>query len=373
MCRADEDLVAAARAGDKEAFALLVARHRPLALGLARRLLGQADLAADAAQEATVAALVGLARLRSPERFGAWYAGIALNVARRWLREQARLAPLEDCDRQDGAAGPDERAELVDLAARVRAGVAALAPGQQAAVLAFYWLGLTHAEAAAELGITRGAVKARLHQARAALGPKLAPLPNRPMEVENMSTTTEPNWIEVTVSEVRRDDGDDPARRRHVVILMEREGGRRLPIWTGPPEATALACTLESLELPRPMTYQLAASLVEASGSRVREVRITRLAGSTYYAVVVVESAGRTSEVDARPSDALNLALVSDAPIKLDASMLDDPDCTRTGWEHYPTQAAALVAEVRERRNELAATLAEERPRQDEARGSIPR
>lgn len=79
----DAELVAAARTGDKDALAVLVGRHQPIVLALSRRLLGDATLAADALQEATLAALTGLERLHSPDRFGAWYSGIALNVGRR--------------------------------------------------------------------------------------------------------------------------------------------------------------------------------------------------------------------------------------------------------------------------------------------------
>jgi DNA-directed RNA polymerase specialized sigma24 family protein len=92
----DAELVAAARAGNMEAFACLADRHRGMIVALARRLLGTDDLVADVTQEATVAALVSLGRLRSPRQFGAWYAGIALNVARRLLREvSAKPLPEE--------------------------------------------------------------------------------------------------------------------------------------------------------------------------------------------------------------------------------------------------------------------------------------
>jgi DNA-directed RNA polymerase specialized sigma24 family protein len=85
----DAELVAAALAGGgRDAFAGLVRRHWPAAVALAHRVLGSPDLATDAAQEAAIAALVSLDRLREPDRFGAWYCGITLNVARRWARQQ---------------------------------------------------------------------------------------------------------------------------------------------------------------------------------------------------------------------------------------------------------------------------------------------
>lgn len=347
----DAELVAATRGGDKHAFAVLVGRHRPLALALVRRMLGQGELASDAVQEATVTALTGIDRLRSPERFGAWYAGVALNIARRWARDLARLGPIEGLDRPDGARGPEEATEAALLAKQVRTAVAELAPGQRAAILAFHWQGLTQTEAALELGTTAGAIKARLHQARVALVPKLLSL--RTPEVTVMATEPEPGWVEMTVAEVRRSGGDDPRRYRHAVILSERAGDRRLAIWVGAPEATHLAHNLQSVEMPRPMTYQLAANLAQAGGSRVAEVRITQLAETTYYAQVVLEGPTGRKEVDARPSDALNLALVCDAPITMATSILEDPDCMRrTEWQEYPTGASELVAEAHKHQEE---------------------
>ena len=343
-----------------EAFACLADRHRGMVAALARRLLGTDDLVADVTQEATVAALVSLGRLRSPGQFGAWYAGIALNVARRLLREM-RPGPLPE-EHPDSGPGPAEQAEAADAARRVREAVATLAPGQRAAVLAFYWQGLTHAEAALELGITVGAVKARLHQARGALAPQLAACTEHEKEVPAMPTAAEPVWVDAEVIDVCRSDRpDDPLYRPHVVVLQERGGTRRLPMYTGPAEAIALACSLESVEMPRPMTYQLAANLLTAAGSRLTEVRVTRLVEGVFYAVVVVAGPDGTVEVDARPSDALNLAVVSGAPVRIDAAILSDPQATsQTEWERFPARVPDLAAEARERRASIFARLAQE-------------
>ncbi len=357
----DADLVAAALAGDQDAFAVLATRHRPMVLALVSKMLSGAGLAADAVSEATVAALVSLDRLRSAERFGAWYGGIALNVARRWLRElgaAGAAGPLPEA-RPDSGPGPDEQAEAAVLASRVRRAVAALAPGH------FYWQGLTHAEAATELGISPGAVKARLHQARAALTGELTPLmEDDKKEVRPMAATAAAAaWIDVLVAEVRRADGDDPASRQHVIVLRERSGSRELPIWAGSAEAIALACTLEAVESPRPMTYQLTASLLRAADAPVAEVRITRIVDGVFYAAVAVQAATGRVEVDARPSDALNLALVAGCPIRVDAAIMNDVDATGEPgrWQALPTGASDLAAEVRESQEALLATIAAQR------------
>ena len=376
----DAELVAAARAGDMEAFACLAGRHRGMVVAIARRLLGTDDPVADVTQEATVAALVSLERLRSPGQFGAWYAGIALNVARRLLRA-APAGPLPE-EYPDHEPGPAEQAEAADVARRVREAVATLAPGQRAAVLAFYWQGLTHVQSATELGITVGAVKARLHQARGALAPQLASCVEQSCaeqscieqsciehekEVKAMMAAAEPVWVDAEVIDVCRADGpDDPLRRSHVVVLRERNGTRRLPMYTGSAEAIALACSLDATEMPRPMTYQLAANLLTAAGSRLTEVRITRLTEGVFYAAVVVEGPDGVVEVDARPSDALNLAVVSGAPVRVDAAVLSNAEVdAHPEWERYPARMPDLAAEERQRRADFLARLAREREGED--------
>jgi RNA polymerase sigma factor (sigma-70 family) len=315
--RPDAELVRAALGGDREPLGELLVRHWNTAVFLAARVLGSPDLARDAVQEAAIAAMTDLDRLRSPDRFGAWFCGIALNVARRWLRQLRFEVPGQLADQASLAPGPAEAAELADLGARVRAAIDRLPKGQREAVLLFYLQGLSHLEVAAELGISRGAVKARLHQARGGLAPELAPMADI-HEGETVTTSSATEWIDVEVSEIRRTGDKDPTRRKHIMILTERHGERWLPIWIGPVEATALALTLESAETPRPFTYKLAASLVAAAGSAVEEVRITQLVPPVFYASVLVRGPAGTQEVDSRPSDAVNLALAAGAPIRVD-------------------------------------------------------
>jgi RNA polymerase sigma factor (sigma-70 family) len=322
----DADLVLAARLGEKTAFATLVDRHRVMLVALCRRTLGDASLAEDAAQEAVLQAMLNLDRLRESRRFGAWLAGIGLNVCRRWLHEArshghwswealygGRYAP----EPTDWRPGPEELAEASDLAERVRRAAADLPPGQRASVLLFYLSGLTHAETAAQLGIDVGAVKTRLHKARLTLRRKLAAIWE-----EQMATQVQPQGVEMRVIDVRRVPAEGGVPRKHIVVLEEVGGGRRLPIWVGEHEGGALAMHLEDVAVPRPQTYAFVASLLRATGARVHEARIVRLTDGVFYAVVVVHGPRGTSTVDARPSDAINLALVAGAPIYVESAVL---------------------------------------------------
>lgn len=174
-----------------------------------------------------------------------------------------------------------------------------------------------------------------------------------------MSTTTAvPEWIEVSVTGIRRGDVEDPLSLPHVMLLRERGGDRVLPVWIGRAEATALALSLETAEMPRPMTYQFTANLLIAASARVREVRLTRLAEGIFYAVVWLEGPSGPGEVDARPSDAVNLAVVTGAPILVDADVLDDVTATgRTEWRTYPTTGQQLVAEARSAHEQMRRRL----------------
>jgi bifunctional DNase/RNase len=202
----------------------------------------------------------------------------------------------------------------------VRAAIAELPRGQREAVTLYYLAGLTQAEAAAHLGIPPGAVKTRLHKARAALRTRLEPLRReRAMQVP------------MQVTDVRR------AGDKH--ILMLAGDGRELKIWVGEPEATAIAVLLEDVELPRPMTHHLTVSLLSATGAAIREVRVSRLAEHVFYADIVLAD-GTT--VDARPSDAIALALVTGAPLLVDEDVLEAATEIDPTWaeEHAAADAA---------------------------------
>src|SRR5262245_64976417 len=110
---------------------------------------------------------------------------------------------------------------------------------------------------------------------------------------------------------------------RHVVILKEKERERYLPIWIGPWEASSIAMRLQGLTPERPLTHDLFATTLEELGVRVDRVVISDLADETFHARLILEGAGRHVEVDARPSDALALAVRTGVRIFAADSVLD--------------------------------------------------
>ena len=362
----DAELVEAARRGERAAFSALVVRHRPLAVRLCARVVRDPSLVEDVAQEAVLQAWLSLDKLRRPERFGAWLAGIALHICRRWSGYRADEAwSLEALlggrvirEPVDAELPPQHVAELRDLGGRVRQAIAELPVSQRSAVALFYLADLSHAEIAALLGIQTGAVKTRLHKARGRLRQILVDL----WHEEHM--TTEAEFVDVDVEDVRALTIADPPGERRVVLLAERDGERLLPVWVGGFEGDAIAIGLLRAEARRPLTHAFAAQLLNAVGARLQEVRIDRLVDETFYAQAVLESSGGTSVIDARPSDAIALALETGAPIRVSAEVMQQAGRTRAelaeerGIAVNARSARGHADEIRERLTQPRATWA---------------
>lgn len=360
----DAQLVEGARAGDRAAFGALVMRHRPLAVRLCTGMMRDRSLVEDVAQEAVVQAWLSLDKLRRPERFGAWLAGIALHICRRWSAYradetwslEALLGGHVITEPADAELLPHRVAELRESGQRIRQAISELPVSQRSAITLFYLADLSHAEIAALLGIRPGAVKARLHKARGRLRSTLLDLWNE----EHM--TTEVEFIEVDVEDVRALTTADPPAERRIVLLVERSGERLLPVWVGGFEGDAIAIGLLGAEARRPLTHAFAARLLSAVGARLQEVRIDRLVDETFYAQAVLESTTGTSAIDARPSDAIALALETGALIRVSAEVMQQAGVTRAELaEKRPAGVAPRSArdhadEIRERLTQPRAT-----------------
>lgn len=114
----------------------------------------------------------------------------------------------------------------------------------------------------------------------------------------------------------------DPVTNMPVVILKDADGGSVLPIWVGVFEANAIALEIEKVQTPRPMTHDLLRNVLFGLDTQVRKIVVTELKDDTFYAVISLDQNGSTMTIDSRPSDALALALRTDAPIFVDEKVL---------------------------------------------------
>jgi len=115
----------------------------------------------------------------------------------------------------------------------------------------------------------------------------------------------------------------DPKNNSPILLLKEDDVQRALPVWIGIYEANAIATSLAEMESPRPMTHDLLYNTITQAGYKVSRVVITELKDTTFYAVIYLNSKSGDMELDSRPSDAVALAVRSEAPIFVMEDVLD--------------------------------------------------
>jgi bifunctional DNase/RNase len=103
--------------------------------------------------------------------------------------------------------------------------------------------------------------------------------------------------------------------QHRVVVLKEIDSDRYLPIWIGPFEADAITIQLQGVQVARPLTHDLLKSMIDQMGAKISHVMVSELKNDTFYARIVMDIDGKSMEVDARPSDAIALAVRVSAPL----------------------------------------------------------
>jgi uncharacterized protein len=114
----------------------------------------------------------------------------------------------------------------------------------------------------------------------------------------------------------------DPSTNGPVVILKDVSSDTVLPIWVGPYEFNAIYLEIEKNQTSRPMTHDLLKNLIHGLNAEVQRVVVTELRDDTFYAVIWMEQNGESVTLDARPSDAIALALRTDCPIYVSEEVL---------------------------------------------------
>lgn len=146
--------------------------------------------------------------------------------------------------------------------------------------------------------------------------------------------------IEMTIDRIQM----HPVSGQRVLVLKEKKANKYLPIWIGTHEADSIALRLEGQQLPRPLTHDLMGSMIGDLGARVSKVVVSDIRDHTFFAKVVLQRNGTTIERDSRTSDAIALAVRSDAPIYAASNVLDRagvtfsphtnlPESTVFGWQ----------------------------------------
>ena len=116
----------------------------------------------------------------------------------------------------------------------------------------------------------------------------------------------------------------DPITNMPIIILRDKEGQRVLPIWVGVFEANAIALQIENVTTPRPMTHDLLKNVIADLHGRIEKIVVSDLKENTFYALIYLRVNGDVMAIDARPSDAIALALRARAPIYVEDRVMDN-------------------------------------------------
>jgi bifunctional DNase/RNase len=130
----------------------------------------------------------------------------------------------------------------------------------------------------------------------------------------------------------------DPVTNMPIVVLKDMTGESVLPIWVGVFEANSIALEIEKTRAERPISHDLIKNMLDGFRAAVRKVSITAIEDETFYAVVWVEREGHMHAFDARPSDALALALRCDAPIYVDIDVLHKARINEDSTQQLPPE-----------------------------------
>lgn len=143
--------------------------------------------------------------------------------------------------------------------------------------------------------------------------------------------------IETTVESIRV----SLVTQNRVVILKEVDGARHLPIWIGAYEAEAIALELQGVAPTRPLSYDLFRTMLMELGASIDQVVIADLTDAVFYARIVITIGDRTIEVDARPSDAIAIAVRTESRILVDESVMDSAGVSLEDDEFDPANLQA--------------------------------
>jgi len=109
----------------------------------------------------------------------------------------------------------------------------------------------------------------------------------------------------------------------YILLLKEIKGNRNLPIWIGKPEADSIALALGKVATPRPLTHDLVRNIIEGMNAKITRIVITEILDNTYYALIYLNDGAKEVPVDSRPSDAVAIALRTNASIYVEDDVIE--------------------------------------------------
>ncbi len=316
-------LVVRAQGGDLDAYGQILRRFQDMAYGYAYAILGDFHRAEDVAQEAFIRAYRDLQKLDDPATFPGWFRRIVFKYCdRRTRRKGLPTVPLQSVGpMQSDRPGPLEKAQKREMAEKVLQAIRALPEKERTVTTLYYINGYSQKEVADFLELPVATVNNRLHASRKRLKERMIAMVADELKGSRPDREFKERVMRVVSRvEVRPEKSPEDSGR----VLLVAEDGRCLPVVIGKAEEAAIHRAVTGQEPPRPLTHELFLSALEAFGISVKETRVTELRDGTFIGECVLERDGEERVLDARPSDAVALAIMTDSRVSVAEKVLSE-------------------------------------------------
>ncbi len=311
----EKQYVAQAVRGDKQAFSALGEHYYSDCFNKAKSILGDESLAQDVAQISLLQAYRGQGKLQDTDRFKSWLLGIVRNISHNYLRQKKQTFFSLDDLPSSLSVGLDEKAE--HLGELMTTAIQALEPHYRDVITAFYYDGLGLSEIALRQQISPETAKVRLYRGRQMLKAKLST--HEDLYYYYRKLTKKETMKKLTIADVYLKENGSAG-----LLLQSEDGEYFLPIIIGFFEVKAIFIGLQGIKTGRPMSHDLTVSILESTGTILDKVCINKLAEGVFYAYLAIKHGGKTVQIDARPSDAVALAVRLNTPIFVAEEVLDE-------------------------------------------------
>ncbi|MEM9831033.1 MAG: bifunctional nuclease domain-containing protein [Bacteroidota bacterium] len=309
----EKEYVDQAIQGDKQAFNVLADFYYADCFRKAKSILDDETLAQDITQISLLQAYRSLDKLQTPSRFKFWLFGIVRNISYNYIRQKRQsLISLDDLlPVQENI--DKESSKLNEL---IISAIQSLDKSYRDVILAYYYDGLAQAEIAAQYQLTISTVKVRLHRARQQLKQKLAT--HKDLFYYYQKPIKKMTMRKMTIADLYVRKGGDAT-----LLLQTEDGEYFLPIIIGMLEADAIFLGLEDFERGRPFTHDLTAAIITTAQITLVNVCIYKIANGVFIADLTIKRGEEELKIDARPSDAIALAVRFNASILVTDEVLE--------------------------------------------------
>ena len=294
--------------GDKIAYSSLFYGHYNYCFAKALKIIGDSDVAKDLVQESFIEAYFCIGNLKDKSAFKPWLGGIVKNVCKNYLRIHSRqfksLKQYVECQHDIEAQEDGKIIEIITQA------IGTLSKPSGDIIFAFYYDGKSILDISSEFGITPALTKVSIHRARK----ELKAIIEKTSGVEYYKTyhKNKKAMKQVKIIDLIPSSNDLKA---WIIALHEEELNLVLPIVITTELAAAMAAGIKGIVLSRPLTHHLLAEVLSTNGIQPESACITNIENGIYHSVLKVKGQHGLQEYDARPSDAINIAIRFGCPI----------------------------------------------------------